>query len=60
MNKDRIAGSAKQAKGAIKVAAGKALGDAKLTAEGKSDKAEGKIENAVGGLKDAVKDAVKA
>jgi uncharacterized protein YjbJ (UPF0337 family) len=59
MDKDRIAGSAKQAKGAVKEAAGKALGDSKLVAEGKSDKAEGKIQNAVGGLKDAVKDAVK-
>ena len=59
MNKDRIAGAAKQAKGAVKEAAGKALGDSKLTAEGKSDKVEGKIQNAVGGLKDAVKDAVK-
>jgi uncharacterized protein YjbJ (UPF0337 family) len=59
MNKDRIAGSAKQAKGAVKEAAGKALGDSKLVAEGKSDKAEGKIQNAVGGLKDALKDALK-
>ena len=59
MNKDRIAGAAKQAKGAIKEAAGKALGDSKLAAEGKSDKVEGKIQNAVGGLKDAVKDALK-
>ena len=59
MNKDRIAGSAKQAKGAVKEAAGKALGDSKLVAEGKSDKVEGKIQNAVGGLKDAVKDALK-
>jgi uncharacterized protein YjbJ (UPF0337 family) len=55
MNKDRIAGAAKQAKGAVKEAAGKALGDSKLTAEGKSDKVEGKIQNAVGGLKDALK-----
>ena len=55
MDKDRIAGAAKQAKGAVKEAAGKALGDSKLTAEGKSDKVEGKIQNAVGGLKDALK-----
>jgi uncharacterized protein YjbJ (UPF0337 family) len=59
MNKDRIAGAAKQAKGAVKEAAGKALGDSKLVAEGESDKAEGKIQNAVGGLKDTVRDAVK-
>lgn len=55
MDKDRVIGTAKQAKGAIKEAAGKAVGDAKLTAEGKSDKFEGKIQNAVGGLKDALK-----
>jgi uncharacterized protein YjbJ (UPF0337 family) len=55
MDKDRIAGAAKQAIGAVKEAAGKVLGDAKLTADGKSDKVEGKIQNAVGGLKDALK-----
>ncbi len=55
MDKDRIAGAAKQAKGAIKEAAGKALGDTQLVANGKDDKVEGKIQNAVGGLKDALK-----
>jgi uncharacterized protein YjbJ (UPF0337 family) len=56
MDKDRIAGTAKQAKGDIKVAAGKALGDDKLVVDGKSDKVEGKIQNAIGGLKDALKE----
>ncbi|HTR17406.1 MAG TPA: CsbD family protein [Acetobacteraceae bacterium] len=56
MDKDRIAGSAKQAKGAIKEAVGKAVGDAKMTAEGKSEKVEGKIQNAAGGLKDTLKE----
>jgi len=55
MNKDRIAGAAKQAKGTLKTAAGKAMGDAKLQADGRSDKAEGKLQNAIGGLKDTVK-----
>lgn len=55
MSKDRITGSAKETKGAIKEATGKVVGDAKLTAEGKSDEAEGKIQNAVGGLKDVLK-----
>jgi uncharacterized protein YjbJ (UPF0337 family) len=59
MDKDRIAGAAKQAKGAVKEAVGKAIGDNKLVAEGKSDKVEGKIQNAVGGLKDTVRDALK-
>ena len=55
MNNDRIAGAAKQAKGAIKEATGKTFGDTKLTAEGKSDKMAGKIQSAVGGVKDALK-----
>jgi uncharacterized protein YjbJ (UPF0337 family) len=59
MDKNRIVGAAKQAKGSIEVAAGKVLGDAKLEAEGRQDKAAGKIQNAVGGMKDAVKDVLK-
>jgi uncharacterized protein YjbJ (UPF0337 family) len=43
MDKDRIKGSAGQAKGAVK--------EAKLETEGKADKAAGKVQNAVGGLK---------
>jgi uncharacterized protein YjbJ (UPF0337 family) len=59
MDKDRIDGSAKEAKGAIKEAVGKVTGDAHLRNEGKADKAEGKVENAVGRGKDAVRDALK-
>jgi uncharacterized protein YjbJ (UPF0337 family) len=59
MDKDRIEGSANQAKGAMKEAAGKVTGDAKLKAEGAADKAAGKVQNAVGGLKDSLKDASK-
>jgi len=55
MDKDRVAGSAKQAKGAVKEAAGKLTGDSKLEAEGKADKVAGKVQNAVGGFKDAVR-----
>ena len=55
MDKDRVVGSAKVVKGKIKEAVGKAVGDAKLEAEGKADKVEGRIQNAVGGLKDAIK-----
>jgi uncharacterized protein YjbJ (UPF0337 family) len=46
---------AKQAKGAVRKAAGKVVGDARLQAEGKADKAEGKLQNAVGGLKNAIR-----
>lgn len=55
MDKDRIKGSAQQAKGSIKEAAGKATGDSKLQAEGKADKAAGKVRNTVGGMKDALR-----
>jgi len=55
MDKDRIAGSAKEIKGVVKQVAGKALGDAKLEADGKADKIEGKVQNAVGGLKDTLR-----
>jgi uncharacterized protein YjbJ (UPF0337 family) len=56
MDKDRIVGSAKQIKGAVKEIVGKAIGDTKLESEGKADKVEGKIQNAIGGLKDALKE----
>jgi len=55
MNKDRVEGSAQQAKGKVKEITGKMLGDAKLQAEGKADKAAGKARNAVGGMKDALR-----
>jgi len=56
MDKDRIAGAAKQAKGAIKETIGKTFGDSKLVADGKNDKAEGKVQNAIGGVKDALRE----
>ncbi len=59
MDKDRIAGAIKQARGGAKEALGKAVGDAKLQSDGKAEKAVGKIQNVVGGVNDAVRDAVK-
>jgi uncharacterized protein YjbJ (UPF0337 family) len=55
MDKDRIAGAAKEIKGSVKAVIGKAVGDAKLQSDGKADKVKGKVQNAVGGLKDALK-----
>ena len=55
MNKDRIAGAAKQIQGAVESAVGAVTGDAKLKADGQAHKLEGKIQNAVGGVKDALK-----
>ena len=40
MDKDRIAGSARVIKGAVKEAIGKATRDAKLETEGKADKVQ--------------------
>lgn len=59
MDKDRIQGSAEQAKGKVKEVVGKVTGNAKLEAEGKTQKTAGKIQNAIGGLKDTLKEAVK-
>ncbi|WP_041793938.1 CsbD family protein [Pararhodospirillum photometricum] len=56
MDKDRIAGAAKQAKGAVKEATGKVLGDAKMSQEGKLEKVEGKVQNAIGGARDKLKE----
>ena len=55
VDKNRIIGSAKVVKGNVKEAIGKAVGDAKLEAQGKADKIEGKVQNAVGGIKDTLK-----
>jgi uncharacterized protein YjbJ (UPF0337 family) len=59
MDKDRIAGAAKQIKGSLKETVGKVAGDAKLQSEGKAEKAVGKVQNAIGGLKDSLKGAAK-
>jgi uncharacterized protein YjbJ (UPF0337 family) len=59
MDKNRTIGSAKQVKGSVKQAVGKAIGDSKLESEGKADKIEGKVQNAIGGFKDTVRDALK-
>ena len=55
VDKDRIKGSAEQAKGKIKEVAGKVTGDAKLESEGKGDQVKGKVQNTIGGIKDAVR-----
>jgi uncharacterized protein YjbJ (UPF0337 family) len=55
MDKDRVVGSGKQIKGAVKQVVGKAVGDAKLESEGKADAIEGKVQNTIGGFKDTLK-----
>lgn len=55
MDKDRIEGSAGQAKGKIKEVAGKVTGDAKLELEGQADQVKGKVQNVIGGIKDTLR-----
>ena len=59
MDKDRVAGAAKEMGGKVKETVGHAVGDRKTEAEGKAQKQEGKIQNTIGGAKDAVRDAMK-
>jgi uncharacterized protein YjbJ (UPF0337 family) len=55
IDKDRVKGSAEQAKGKAKEWAGKVTGDKKTEAEGNADQVKGKVQNAVGGVKDALR-----
>ena len=55
MDRDRVAGSGKQATGSVKDGVGSGLGDTKLQAEGKLDKAEGRAQNTAGGVKDTLR-----
>jgi uncharacterized protein YjbJ (UPF0337 family) len=59
MHKDTVKGAAKDAKGSMKKAVGKATGNERLQAEGSADKIEGKVQKGVGDLKDAARDALK-
>ena len=59
MHKDEVKGTAKQARGHVKDAIGKATGDDKLRADGAADKAEGAIPKGAGKLKEAARDALK-
>ncbi|WP_170136738.1 CsbD family protein [Mesorhizobium loti] len=46
VNKDQVAGVAKQVKGSIKEAAGKATGNRQTQAEGTADRIAGKVQKA--------------
>ena len=60
MDKDRVAGSAKKAKGSVKEAIGKVTGDRKTRAEGAAEKTAGQVQNAAGGIKDTMRNAAKS
>ena len=55
VDRDRVAGSAEYAKGSVKETVGSVIGDSKLQAEGKLDKAQGRTQNTVGGIKDTLR-----
>ena len=57
MDSNRVEGSVEQMKGAAKEFAGDALGDSKLSMEGKADKVAGKVQNTIGGIADTVSQA---
>lgn len=59
MNKDQVKGRAETLKGDVKEAAGKAVGNERLTAEGKAEQAAGKVQSKVGDVKRDVGNAVK-
>ena len=57
MDKDRIAGSAKDFAGKVESTVGDMTGDAKTQAEGRAREAAGTVQNLYGQAKDAARDA---
>jgi len=53
MDRNRIIGAARQARGALKEAVGKLTGDEILSGDGRADKLEGKMQSAIGSARDA-------
>ena len=59
MNKDQVNGRAQTVKGDVKEAAGKLVGNERLTAEGQAEQAAGKVQSTVGDVKNNVGKALK-
>jgi uncharacterized protein YjbJ (UPF0337 family) len=59
MNKERVEGVTQKGVGAVKQAAGKAVGNERLQAEGAADKVVGAAKEGVGKAKDAVHKATR-
>jgi uncharacterized protein YjbJ (UPF0337 family) len=59
MNKDQVAGKAKDIGGKIQESVGKAVGSNKQQAEGLEKQVEGRTQQKVGDLKEAAKDIAK-
>jgi uncharacterized protein YjbJ (UPF0337 family) len=60
MDKDRIAGTAKDFAGRVEGAAGEMAGDASTQAAGRAREASGAVQNLYGQAKDAARDATDA
>jgi uncharacterized protein YjbJ (UPF0337 family) len=59
MSTNRVEGAVDKGIGAVKEAAGKAVGNERLEAEGAAQKAKGDIQNKVGEAQDKIGDAIK-
>ena len=55
VNKDQVKGVAKQVKGSVKEAAGKATGNKRTQAEGTAEKLAGKVQKGYGDVKQKIK-----
>ena len=60
MDRNRIIGAARQARGALKEAVGKLTGDDILSGDGRADKLEGKMQSAIRSARDANQAALPA
>ncbi|MBX3581578.1 MAG: CsbD family protein [Rhizobiaceae bacterium] len=58
VNKDQVKGVAKEVKGSVKQAAGKATGNRSMEAEGAVEKTAGKVQKGFGDAKEKIKRAL--
>lgn len=58
MDRNRIEGAADKAKGSIKDATGKVLGNERLRAEGQADKIKGEVKETAGKVADKVREDI--
>jgi uncharacterized protein YjbJ (UPF0337 family) len=59
MNKDQVKGGLEKAKGKVKEAVGKTVGNERLQSEGVADQAAGAVQKKVGDVKQAVETLTK-
>ena len=59
MNKDQVKGTLEKAKGSVKQAVGKAVGNERLQTEGAADKTAGSVQKKVGDVKQAADTVLK-